>query len=134
MGSGRNIRHQESSHGQARVLRDLNDPGVDLGEVLLQSWQIALRAEREGPRTIHIYLTQARGPKTVRALDRYVRMRRHHPHAASHRMWIGERGHWTYDGMADALRTRARGIGMKPSSLYKPWYTARDAMGQPTLR
>lgn len=52
------------------------------------------------------------GPNTVRALDRYLRMRRQRPHAASDRLWIGERGPWTYDGMADALRTRARQIGM----------------------
>ena len=45
---------------KARVLQDKNDPGVILDPLLLQSWEIALRAERKSPRTIHIYLTQAR--------------------------------------------------------------------------
>jgi integrase/recombinase XerD len=44
----------------ARVLQDKNEPGVILDELLLQSWEIAMRAERKSPRTIHIYLTQAR--------------------------------------------------------------------------
>lgn len=242
----------------ARVLQDRSDPGAIVDELLLQSWEIAMKAERKSPRTIHIYLTQARAfiewcrflnspprfdrrsvqaflaaesarglsPNTVvtrytglrqlavwlhaegeaptmvmegmkkpsttyippevldledirrlldacsgtrfydrrdlaclrllvetgarasevvnlrlsdvnlsagtitvtgkgdrvrtvpfgtsaaRALDRYLRARRQHPYAASERLWIGERGPWTYDGMSDALRTRARGIGL----------------------
>lgn len=243
---------------KARVLQDRSDPGVVLDELLLQSWEISLRAERKSPRTIKIYLTQVRafmawcealnsparfdrrtvqaflaaesergmsantiitrytglrqlavwladegetskmvmdgmkkpsatydppeiltaeqihalldscsgtrfydrrdlavlrllidtgarasevvnlelvdlnlatgtikvhgkgdrfrivpfGAQTSRALDRYIRARRQHPHAASKRLWIGERGPWTYDGMADALRTRAHDAGV----------------------
>ena len=52
------------------------------------------------------------GTNTARALDRYLRMRRQHPHAASDRLWIGERGPWTYDGMGEALRTRAKQAGV----------------------
>lgn len=44
----------------ARVLQDRSEPGITLDGLLLQSWDIALRAERKSPRTIHIYLTQAR--------------------------------------------------------------------------
>jgi len=44
----------------ARLLGDPDAPGVILDELLLQSWEIALRAERKADRTITIYLTQAR--------------------------------------------------------------------------
>jgi integrase/recombinase XerD len=47
------------------------------------------------------------GPQTARALDRYVRARRQHRHSASPQLWIGERGPWTYDSLADALGVRA---------------------------
>jgi site-specific recombinase XerD len=44
----------------ARVLQDRAEPGVVLDELLLQSWDIAMRAERKSPRTIRLYLTQVR--------------------------------------------------------------------------
>ncbi|HRY08354.1 MAG: tyrosine-type recombinase/integrase [Actinobacteria bacterium] len=53
------------------------------------------------------------GAQTARALDRYLRERRQHRHAAhSERLWIGERGPMTYDGIADALEVRAEAAGI----------------------
>lgn len=54
------------------------------------------------------------GTQTARALDRYLRARRQHRRAAgSERLWIGERGPWTYDGLGDALEERAKAAGVE---------------------
>lgn len=54
------------------------------------------------------------GVQTARALDRYLRARRQHRQAAgSDRLWIGERGPWTYDGLGDALAERAKAAGVE---------------------
>jgi integrase/recombinase XerD len=53
------------------------------------------------------------GPATARALDRYLRLRRQHPRAASAAFWLGEGGHgFTYDGLHRALGRRAKAAGI----------------------
>lgn len=53
------------------------------------------------------------GSTTARVLDRYLRARDRHPHAADAALWLGKRGQMTRSGIADVLNRRAAlaGIG-----------------------
>jgi len=53
------------------------------------------------------------GAKTARSVDRYLRMRRQHPHAASEALWLGQRGAMSRDGVDDMLRVRATQAGLE---------------------
>jgi integrase len=53
------------------------------------------------------------GPQTARAIDRYLRLRRSHPAAASRALWLGERGKGlAYSGLYISLRRRAEAAGI----------------------
>ena len=52
------------------------------------------------------------GAKTVKALDRYVRIRRHHPHASEPWLWVGKRGRMRESGVYQMLARRAREAGI----------------------
>ncbi|WP_254240472.1 tyrosine-type recombinase/integrase [Allokutzneria sp. A3M-2-11 16] len=53
------------------------------------------------------------GPQTARALDRYLRMRRHHSKADSPKLWLGGRGHtFGYPGLYLTLTRRAAKAGI----------------------
>lgn len=52
------------------------------------------------------------GNKAVKALDRYLRVRREHPHAGLPWLWIGRRGRLTPSGIAQLLRRRGREAGL----------------------
>ena len=53
------------------------------------------------------------GPKAAQGMDRYLRLRRRHPHAASPWLWLGKRGHVTDSGVRQMLERRGElaGIG-----------------------
>ena len=51
-------------------------------------------------------------PKTIAALDRYLRARAKHPHAAMPHLWLGQKGRMTDSGIAQALRRRGRMAGL----------------------
>lgn len=54
------------------------------------------------------------GPTTSRAIDRYIRMRRTHPLAATPTLWLGDRGRTLqYGGLAYTLRHRAKLAGLE---------------------
>lgn len=53
------------------------------------------------------------GAKTARALDRYVRARDSHTHAASPRLWLGPRGPLTSQGIRIMLERRGRQAGVE---------------------
>lgn len=53
------------------------------------------------------------GAKTSRALDRYLRARRQHSYADAPKLWLGQRGGMTADGIADRLEQRAREAGVE---------------------
>ncbi len=53
------------------------------------------------------------GRKTAQALDRYLRARTRHPHAASEWLWLGKKGRLTDTGIAQLLRRRAEAAGLK---------------------
>lgn len=52
-------------------------------------------------------------PRTVQALDRYLRVRRLHPRSAEPWLWLGKRGRLTVDGIRQLLerRTEMAGLG-----------------------
>lgn len=46
------------------------------------------------------------GAKTSRAIDRYLRARRAHPHGDLPALWLGQRGGLTHDGIDEILKRR----------------------------
>lgn len=55
------------------------------------------------------------GSKTVRALDRYLRLRQRSTHAALPWLWLGKRGRLTDSGISQILRERGRQAGLGDS-------------------
>lgn len=54
----------------------------------------------------------ALGSKTVRALDRYLRLRQRSPHADLPWLWVGRKGRLTDSGIAQIIRERGREAGL----------------------
>jgi site-specific recombinase XerD len=54
------------------------------------------------------------GRKTAQALDRYLRMRGQHRHAARPELWLGHAGPMTGNGIYQAVRDRAQAAGLGP--------------------
>lgn len=53
------------------------------------------------------------GPQAAQAIDRYMRVRRHHRLAGSPALWLGDRGKpFAYDGLHKALGGRAAAAGI----------------------
>ena len=52
------------------------------------------------------------GARTARALDRYIRERRHHRHAGSRALFLSQRGPLSPDGVRDLLARRGRVAGV----------------------
>jgi site-specific recombinase XerD len=53
------------------------------------------------------------GRKTTQAIDRYLRVRGRHPHAASEWLWIGKQGRLNDSGIAQVVKRRAAQAGLK---------------------
>ena len=99
------------------LLRLMIESGVRAGEVidmtvsdvnLMAGTAIVRRGKGGKGRVIPL------GPSTVRALDRYIRTRRLHKHAATDRLWLGaqSKAGFTYDAMHKALGARAAKAGV----------------------
>jgi site-specific recombinase XerD len=52
------------------------------------------------------------GAKAAQAIDRYLRVRRAHPHASSEWLWIGKKGRVTDSGLRQMLERRAEQAGI----------------------
>lgn len=52
------------------------------------------------------------GSRSLRALDRYLLVRRHQPDAAQPWLWLGKRGRLLDSGIRQALKARARAAGL----------------------
>lgn len=79
-------------------------------------------SRRSGPRHRAVPL----GVKAAQALDRYLRERRKHPHAAAPRLWLGDRGRdrLTADGVSAVLDRRCHAAGVErvhPHQLRHTW-------------
>lgn len=55
------------------------------------------------------------GARTVKAIDRYVRLRRQRPGAASPWLWLGRKGRLSDSGVAQVFRRRGREAGLGES-------------------
>lgn len=65
------------------------------------------------------------GPQTIRAIDRYIRLRRGHPLADSPDLWLGERGKlFAYDALHQTLAMRAARAGVIGFHPHKLRHTA----------
>lgn len=65
------------------------------------------------------------GPQTVRAIDRYLRLRRGHRLAHSPDMWLGDRGkQFSYDALHKSLAMRAARAGVDGFHPHKLRHTA----------
>ena len=90
------------------VLRIFMDTGARRGEVLnlgvadVDLEQGLLRVTGKGSRTRLVPL----GAQTVRAVDRYIRVRAKHPRADLAVLWIGKKGRLTESGLAELVRDR----------------------------
>ncbi len=52
------------------------------------------------------------GHRTVRALDRYLRVRQRHAHAGLPELWIGPKGTFTDSGLAQMVKRRGKEAGL----------------------
>lgn len=82
-------------------------------------------SDRSGPRRRAVPL----GVRATRALDRYLRVRRHHPYADRPQLWLGARGRATLsmDGVDAMLKRRAvkAGVsGLHPHAFRHSWASA----------
>ena len=104
------------------ILRVFLDTGARLGEVAGVRWDIdddenndldldrgLLRVLGKGGRHRLVQL----GNKSVKALDRYVRMRSKHPHADEKWLWLGGKGRMTDSGIRQIVRRRGRQAGFQ---------------------
>ena len=110
------------------IIRLMLETGIRAGELItlqtddvdLVSGLVAIRRGKGGRgRVIPI------GPAITRALRGYFDLRRHHRHADSTNLWLGERGtSFGYDGLGRALRRRAQRAGIKGFHPHKLRHTA----------
>jgi len=80
--------------------------GLTLGDVDLDAQ--ALRVTGKGSRTRFVAI----GVATVKALDRYLRIRAKHAHASSPAVWLSQKGPLRETGLADLLAERGRRAGL----------------------
>lgn len=78
---------------------ETNDLDLDMG---------VIRVVGKGRRERLVYV----GAKAVKALDRYLRLRRGHRDADLPWLWLGERGRLTDSGVAQVIRRRGRDAGL----------------------
>ena len=81
---------------------DLRLEDIDLDRN--QLWVEEGKGRRSRPVAIHA--------RTVRAIDRYLRLRPRHPHAKEPWLWLGMRGHLTSAGILQLVRRRGRQVGL----------------------
>jgi site-specific recombinase XerD len=53
------------------------------------------------------------GPRTGKAIDRYLRRRAQHPRAAEPWLWLGTKGHMTGSGIRQMIWRRSRAAGIE---------------------
>jgi integrase len=111
------------------VLRLLTETGMRAGEVLALNTAdvdlqrgVAVVRKGKGGKGRFVAFT----PSTGAAIDRYLRVRRHHPQASSPALWLGETGgreRLSYHGLRVALLARAALAGVAGFHLHKLRHT-----------
>jgi site-specific recombinase XerD len=89
----------------ARLRWTPSDPATN--DVELDAGLIRVMGKGRRERISHL------GPKAVRAIDRYLRLRTRHAHALQPWLWLGEKGGMTDSGIAQALKRRGRAAGVE---------------------
>lgn len=103
------------------IVRTFLSTGARLAEVAGMRWtpsdpttndldldQRVIRVMGKGRRERVAYLN----PRAVKALDRYLRARRHHARSDLPALWLGTRGAFTASGISQMVRDRARRLGL----------------------
>ncbi len=102
------------------LIRTFIDTGARLAEVAGLRWSqdpeetdvdldggtIVVLGKGRRPRLLPL------GAKSVRTLDRYLRLRGGHAHAATPWLWLGQRGRMSSSGIAQMLSRRSRDAGI----------------------
>jgi site-specific recombinase XerD len=78
---------------------EVDDLNLDVGTAALMG---------KGRRVRHAPI----GTRTIRSLDRYLRVRRQHPHAQHPALWLGRSGPMTAFGLDELVKRRARAAGI----------------------
>jgi site-specific recombinase XerD len=86
--------------------------GIDLVDLDLDRESVEITGK--GSRVRQAYF----GSKTGLALDRYLRARGRHRHAASSALFLGERGRFSPDGVRERLKVRADRAGLDPKLVH----------------
>lgn len=102
------------------IIRTFLDTGGRLSEVTELRWssdpeasdvdlqEQTLRVLGKGRRPRYLPL----GARTLRALDRYIRIRARHPHAGDPWLWLGRKGRMTVSGIRQMIERRAVEAGV----------------------
>jgi site-specific recombinase XerD len=80
--------------------------GVNLADVDLDLGTLRVLGKGRRERVLPI------GRASVRALDRYLRERRGHPHASTEALWLGKRGRMSTSGISQMVRRRGDAVGI----------------------
>lgn len=80
--------------------------GIELDDVDLDRRLVSICGKGRRFRVVRL------SPEAARDLDRYLRVRGRHAHAASTRLWLSQRGALTARSVEDLLRSRARRAGI----------------------
>ena len=86
--------------------------GIDLKDLDLDGE--AVQVTGKGSRVRMAYFAS----KTVLALDRYLRTRKGHRHAADPALFLGERGRLSADGVRDRMKVIADRAGLDPKTVH----------------
>jgi site-specific recombinase XerC len=90
--------------GMAGLRYSADDP--ELSDVDLRSR--AARIIGKGRRELVLPI----GAKTARDIDRYIRVRAGHPHAADPWLWLGKKGRLTASGVYQMIKDRGSAVGL----------------------
>ncbi|MGH2754669.1 MAG: tyrosine-type recombinase/integrase [Actinomycetota bacterium] len=98
------------------IVRIFIDTGARLSEIAnvmlthvdLDDDEIHVLGKGRKPRLLPL------GTKTVKALDRYLRTRAHHPFSELPWLWLGSKGRLTDSGIAQMVKRRSKDCGIDP--------------------
>ncbi|HEV2413626.1 MAG TPA: tyrosine-type recombinase/integrase [Candidatus Dormibacteraeota bacterium] len=102
----------------AHLRLDPDDPANN--DVDLETGQLRVMGKGGRERIVPI------GPKTVRALDRYLRARAGHRDARRRELWLGKYGVMTDGGLGQVLKKRCRDAGLPSLHLHQFRHTFAD--------
>lgn len=102
------------------IIRVLLDTGARLSEVANLGWGDkaenavdlvagVARVTGKGSRTRLLHF----GAASIRSIDRYLRVRSHHPQAHLPWLWLGHAGHYGDSGIPQMIKRRGEQVGLK---------------------